>query len=357
VIVLLFVIGAISMLISIYSDQKKAQNTPIKGLSKSHAAANNLAEKIKTQQNEANKNIFFPKTYSALTEEEKKQIMDDLKNIPALPSAGQQVLTEMRNRKSSAESVAEIAQSDPTLVGEVLRMANSAYYAQSKKVTTVRQAVVIMGFRTIQDLIIQKDLIKLFKQPSDGGYNYTELWTHSLACSLIANYLARQSHRSSDFISTLGLLHDIGKFAMNTLYPDKVKELLSPSDKYAGLDMLQKEENIFGYNHAVYGCALAHTWKLPEEICLAIENHHHPMYLSKEKIPGNLLELVTLVYFADQSAKYLQVFGGNTEIDMGSDGYFFIIGLEPPLDNLIDNKVEQLAAEAKTFIASMSPKK
>lgn len=331
--------------LNIYREEKerdKVQNLQAPGAAR-------VAQRIAGQARQKEENVFYPKTYSSLPDDEKKALSNALKELPPLPSAAHQVIAEMRKETSNAQSVAQIVESDPVVVSEILRMANSAYYARREKVREVQQAIVLMGFKTIQDLILQKNLFKVFT-PQNEMYDHRKLWLHSFAASLVAERLKQRAGGIEMSVSTIALLHDIGKFAMESLYPEKIRELLSNSAEYKGMDMLQKEEKILGYNHAVYGSALARAWQLPEEIYLSIENHHHPVYVSRENIPGDLLKAVTLVYIADQIVKYQGLEGDNKEVDIVTDAYFDIIGQNPPLEDLIDDKMKLLIEEAENFI-------
>ncbi len=308
-----------------------------------------VAQRIAGEVKQKEENVFYPRKYTSLTDEKKQSLHNTLKELPPLPSAAHQVIAEMRKETSNARSVAQIVESDPVIVSEILRMANSAYYARQEKVTEVPKAIVLMGFKTIQDLILQKNLFKVFA-PGNEIYDHKKLWLHSFAASLVAERLKNKAGGMEMSVSTIALLHDIGKFAMESLYPDKVRELLSHTPEYRGMDMLQKEEIIFGYNHAVYGSALARSWQLPEEIYLSIENHHHPVYLTRENIPEDLLRAVTIVYIADQIVKNQGAEGDNKEVDIVTDTYFDIIGQKPPLEDLIDDKIKLLIEEAENFI-------
>ncbi len=301
---------------------------------------------------EKKQNLFHPRTFSQLSDEEKKDVLVQFASLPALPSAGHQLIAEMRDQNSSADSVASIAEHDPALVSEILRIANSAYYAQSNKVTNVKKAVVIMGFRTIQDLIFQKNLFSMFKESDNNAYNQKDLWTHSLVTSFLAGRLARGVQSScSEYITTAALLHDIGKFAVEAAFPVETKRLFAMAIQDPDSDMLQREEDIFGYNHALYGGVLAKAWKLPEEIQLTIEHHHHPVYLALNKIPEDVREAVTIVYFANQISKHIGEPGNNIHIDTVSAEYFQVLRREPPLENMIDEQMtEIILEETRSFV-------
>ena len=301
---------------------------------------------------EKEQNDFHPGTFSQLSDEEKKEVLVQFASLPSLPSAGHQIIAEMRNQDSDAESVASIAEHDPALVSEILRIANSAYYAQSSKVTNVKNAVVIMGFRTIQDMIFQKNLFSMFKESDNNAYNQKDLWTHSLVTSFLAGRLARGvQSRCSDYITTAALLHDIGKFAVEAAFPAETRRLFALAVQDPDSDMLQREEEIFNHNHALYGSALARAWKLPEEIQLTIEHHHHPVYLAADTIPEQVLEAVTIVYFANQISKHIGEPGNNIHIDTITAEYFQILRKEPPVENIIDQKITEIILdETRAFV-------
>ncbi|MBI4616270.1 MAG: HDOD domain-containing protein [Planctomycetes bacterium] len=285
-----------------------------------------------------------------LDEEVIEEIKDKLTEIPPLPLVVTRIVEELSNPKSSAKSVAEIAVSDPVLASTLLRAINSSFYGILNEIADVRQAVALLGFDTVQTLVMQFGLAKLFKS-KDGevGYNTEDLWIHSLCVSLVAQTLARKiPGLDTGFVSTFGLLHDIGKLAINSKFPDKVSRLFE--EAASGESFLRREERLFGADHAFIGAFLGREWDLPEDLTTAIQWHHFPKFTPMEKFDDRVRRALMLVHIANQIAKFCHVYCEDMELDLVPDPFFEALGLAPSLEELIRPEVKQAINRGIFFV-------
>lgn len=269
------------------------------------------------------------------------EVRQGLELLPPLPVVVTELLREIQNSNSTAASVAEIAASDPSLAASLLRAVNGAAFGLSRKVTSVAEAVSYLGFGVVRSLVVQLRLEQVMPLRSPAAALAAEdLWIHSLAVSYIADALAqRVPHVDCGFVATLGLLHDIGRLAIISQFPDR-------SIPTAGESRLDRERAAFGADHAVIGAMLALRWKLPADLTQAIRWHHAPDQAFEPNDPIGVRKAIHLVHVADQLAKYCFAYSTDMEIDPILPGSAEMLRLPTSVSKLLDAKVREAAAKA-----------
>ena len=196
--------------------------------------------------------------------------------------------------------MAKLIETDPALTAKVLKLANSAFYSFSRKVTTVQRAVVVIGFQELQILTVGAGLAEVFDlgkcPPSLDG---RQLWIHCLAVSWIGRELALASGYSPiGEIMIAGLLHDLGKLVLAAHLRDdfeSIDALLKNGAPY------YQAEAQTGLKHTTLGYWLAKRWGLPDIHAAAIRDHHAP------QPEDPYLASTCLIYLADGLAKRLEL--------------------------------------------------
>jgi putative nucleotidyltransferase with HDIG domain len=194
--------------------------------------------------------------------------------LPTLPQIVVRLLTLLDNRETSAEDIHRVLERDPVLSGKVLRLVNSAFYGLPNKVTGVRQAVVILGFRTVRSLVISSSVFDLFRPGASSGFSRISFWSHSVGVASVSRLLARQEpglDPEAAFVA--GLLHDLGKLVMDQYAPQEFKQVVEGA-RARKLSFRQVEQELLDSEHGEIGGWLAQRWNLPSELCQAIAHHH-----------------------------------------------------------------------------------
>jgi HD-like signal output (HDOD) protein len=194
----------------------------------------------------------------------------------ALPTAPRVVQELIESFDSEAVSIPEITRKlavDPVLSAKLLRLANSAYYHVSRSISTVDDAVTMLGFVTVRTLVISNGLVNGFK--SMPGLDLHKFWRYSLHTAVAAKWLAKKAKQNSDEAFTVGMMHAIGQLVMHTAMPEQSLQI----DKIAGPTdprRLDIERTSFGYDFADVGAELAKRWKFPDAFANAIEHFPEP---------------------------------------------------------------------------------
>jgi HD-like signal output (HDOD) protein len=173
-----------------------------------------------------------------------------------------------------------IISQDPGMAAQILFMANSGYYGGSRhKVTSIGQAVTLLGFSTIANLALSfcfYRLIKDMKEVSTSGIDHVKFWRRSILASVAARAIGKHFAFPDAELMFLGaLLQDIGLLALNevaskeiALFQDHIQ------DNHATLHQYELEH--LGVAHSQVGAWLAQHWQLPEEFQVAILYSHTP---------------------------------------------------------------------------------
>ncbi len=196
-------------------------------------------------------------------------------DLPTLPTVLNSILDALTEPETSALDLGRLIAADQSLSATLLRQANSAYYGFFRTISSVPNAVVVLGFREVQNLVLTASVFRAFPS-KDSAYDRNQLWRHSLATAMLCERLAKALRFSPDPASfSAGLLHDIGKVALDSIYPKAVAEIVTRSrDEQRPVREIEKE--VLGLDHAEIGGALAVHWNLPIALSDAIRWHHEP---------------------------------------------------------------------------------
>lgn len=207
--------------------------------------------------------------------------------LPPFPQIAVRAMQLAANENVQLHQLCDLISSDPAFASEVLNVANSLLGAPRLPVSSIMQAVSVLGATHLQGLCItvgvRSYLGKSMRSPAMLG-----LWRHNLACALIAQRLAVNGFLDKEVAFTAGILHDIGSFALAVIQPKEYALLLERlSGPQSGL--LDGEREIFGWDHCEAGAQLIRDWMLPPEFESIVAGHHSPRRTDGS---WNLAELV-----------------------------------------------------------------
>ncbi|MBT9548879.1 MAG: HDOD domain-containing protein [Candidatus Sericytochromatia bacterium] len=232
-----------------------------------------------------------------------RNILNRVDELPEVPQTALRVIQLLNDPDTDVASLADVISSDQALTAKVLRLCNSAYYGLSRKVTTISEAVMIIGFSSIKSLVMmittQSTLNKgLLGYKLNAGY----FWEHSIGAAEISRYLAVQlKHREPEECFIAGLIHDIGKMVLNQYALPEVYKATNLHQKEQ-IPVYEAEQQILSFDHAAIGGALAERWNFPPMLVESIRRHHtfEPLYDN-----GKIDLLPTLVATANLLVKML----------------------------------------------------
>ncbi len=204
-------------------------------------------------------------------------VISEVDELPSLPQVVIRVMELTDDPESTAFDIQEVLNQDQSMTAQVLRLANSVYYGYSRRIATVSDAIIMIGFNAVRSIVLAASVSKILKKELKGYVmDEGELWKHSQATAIFARLLAKRvKFRSIELAYTAALLHDIGKLVLNSFMNEAYQEVISIVNEEK-LPFNEVEDTIFGYNHATLGGKVAEKWKLPLDLSEAIACHHEP---------------------------------------------------------------------------------
>jgi len=208
--------------------------------------------------------------------EVKRKVLDDVSSLPAFP---ENVMTLQRMCSSPDTTLDEIAVNivkDPSLTADVLKLSNSAGFVTGKRITTIKEAVKIIGFSNLNLILTASASRKIL---NDRFKKFEAIWDHCIRVAYYGRMIAKKKNLNSiaESVFISGLLHDIGKIVL--LSTDRsIVDTISEITKNKQLRSSSILEEIsIGISHSEIGGLIAEKWNFPESLSSAIRNHHSPM--------------------------------------------------------------------------------
>jgi len=207
----------------------------------------------------------------------KAKILRGLVNLPPMPHIILKAREIIADPESSIKDLADIIGTDQALVAKVLALANSAYYGVSGMVSSIQHASVLLGQKTLVQLItISASSALLNKKLKSYQMAPDEMWKHSLACAFAARRICERNHPDlAEDAFVAGLLHDAGKIILDP-YLESHKEELDRLGRQMDQPFFEAEKAIIGFDHAEIMARACRLWRFPEAQSDAIRFHHSP---------------------------------------------------------------------------------
>lgn len=259
-----------------------------------------------------------PQTIPDLPARERvEMILSRLDSLPTLPAVVTRLLAVTSSTDSCAQDVIEIIETDASVTGAVLRMSRRAHLGINLDTLTVANAVKLLGFTAVRNMVLATQIHQAFSEPEANKQSITTLrgiWLHNIAVACTAEIIAEQTRlnvdRSEAFLC--GLLHDIGKIALDTCLPKSYARVFDRVKKTQTC-ICDAEHELFGFDHTVAGKRLLSRWGLPQVVVDCAWLHHQ----SPDALPSSVSNQHTLrvVHLADNLVRQFQI---------GYSGYAYI---------------------------------
>ncbi len=207
----------------------------------------------------------------------KKRILSKVDDLPPMPQVAQKGRQIIADENSSFKDLATVIETDQAIAARVLKIANSSYYGVSTNVRSVQQASVVLGMKTLHDLLTLACASSVLGAELKGyDMSSGDLWKHSLATAFCARSIAsKKDPKLADDSFSAGLIHDAGKLILDP-YIDERKEEFSKFLEGGGKSFLDAERNILGFDHSEIAADVCSKWQIPKTITTVIKYHHNP---------------------------------------------------------------------------------
>jgi len=197
-----------------------------------------------------------------------RNLIRDTKSLPTLPGIIARLGSLADNDKVSSQEMARVISADQVLSAKVLRLVNSAFYGFPGRVSTVSNALILLGVNVVKSLAITGSIFEIMEK------NVVGLWEHSMGVAVAANTISKALKLpDAEETATAALLHDIGKVIVKIKLKQDFSQLSALVDS-KGYTMQEAEQDLLETDHAEIGGWLARSWLLPEKLIEPVAFHH-----------------------------------------------------------------------------------
>lgn len=206
-------------------------------------------------------------------------------DLPALPHVVMQVVQATERDTVTTTELESLLSTDAAITTKLLKVVNSAYFGLPRQVTNINQTIAILGYHQVRNLVMSIGVLNVLNSPSPRIAEVQKaFWANSFAAASAAEMVAKHkrfSRHQSESIFVGGLLHDVGRLFLLSLfnlpYLEVIKESIAREEPLS-----QVEARVLGVTHAELGGALAEKWNFPETLVSMIRWHEAPSMLTPE---------------------------------------------------------------------------
>ncbi|NPA95773.1 MAG: HDOD domain-containing protein [Thermodesulfobacteria bacterium] len=209
-------------------------------------------------------------------------------DLPTMPSIAQRLISMLCKEEVETSELCDLIAQDPALTAKLLQISNSALYSLSAEVTSIKQAVVLLGQQEVIQLAVSSLLAKRFLTVPASLKDHAErLWKHLMTTAILSQDFEFDIQEPD--LYTLSMLHDVGWLVIMSQAPT----LFISIAEEKGLTLRQLETK-WGVDHELWGAKLLERWTLPEPFQVAAYRHHHPF---TDAAPPKYLLIISLANY------------------------------------------------------------
>ena len=211
-----------------------------------------------------------------MNQKELNLILDDVKSFPSMPAAALKLLALLKDDDASSAQIEQVLRYEPGLTANILKLTNSAYFGLPTQVGSIRQAILLLGWKKLIQIVLTSCVSAIIDKPVQG-YDLPagDLWRHSIAVSVATEALIKLLKLSvPDEVFTAALLHDVGKMVLGRYVEAEILHM--DEEAMQGLSFEQVERSMFGIDHAEIGAKILRRWSFPTGMINIVRWHHEP---------------------------------------------------------------------------------
>jgi len=220
--------------------------------------------------------------------------LDNITGLPAMPTVYNEIEKLSEDPDATTEQYGKVIEVDPGITAQMLRLCNSSAFSFNRRITSVVDAVNLLGLQTVVDFVRTLSVVGAFRGGA-SGFDTQSFWRHSIACGVAAKLLGQRPEvapkleTGDDDPFMAGMVHDIGKQVLghffNEMFGMVVEEMGGEKT------MFDSEREILGITHTDIGAALAEKWQLPDFLVQVIGSHQTPGTEESHTAMVNLIHL------------------------------------------------------------------
>lgn len=225
-----------------------------------------------------------------------------LEKLPPMPEMTQKILRLSAKPDADVMELVEVVELDPSLASQVMRYAGSPFFSYQGKVESVHTAITrVLGFNTVMNLALGATAARPFKIARNVPLGLDAFWRHAVYSAALVQALSsavpKEIRPPAGIAYLAGLLHNFGHLLLGHLFKQEFLILNKFVSKYPDKPIDLIEHRVLGTDHGVIGAWLMEAWQLPEEIVVAVREHHNENYQEVHAVYPQL------VFLADRLLK------------------------------------------------------
>jgi putative nucleotidyltransferase with HDIG domain len=212
-----------------------------------------------------------------------KQMIMNTRDLPAMPHVASKVLELSADPNTSAAQLQQVISDDQAMTARILKIANSAMYSCSRKIKTLTEAIVMLGFNSIRSLVVTSAARNLYQSGNKRmGLKERLLWEHSIGTAFGCRLLVQERFPAlAEEAFLAGLMHDIGKLVLNLHASEQFDEIVQIVYNENRM-FCDTEHEMLGFDHTEVGAMLINKWKLSQLLEQVIRDHHQSAALTTD---------------------------------------------------------------------------
>ncbi len=261
-----------------------------------------------------------------MSREEVLQTVLQSEDLPTLPIVASKLIMLTGREDTTLTDIADLISKDMALSAKILKVSNSAFYSFPQQISSINQAVSILGTNAVRSLVLSFSFLSIKgKEKNGSSFDFEEFWEKSLAGAVAAKLILEQvpgADTEEIFIS--GLLRNIGQLLFASTLPDLYNQVLAQAAEDEGTRVSVIEEELIGDQHCSVGYAVAEHWGFPKTLLLPIRYHHQPSeYADDDKEVGRninaiyLADLLIRILYSEKPEEYHKQFRSEAKKRLG----------------------------------------
>lgn len=197
-----------------------------------------------------------------------------IKQTNALPSptgVALEILRLANDESTTIEQLTATVETDPAISSRLLRLVNSPLAGLARRVSSISGAIKLLGIRTVKNLALGFSLVADNREGACAGFDYDTFWSDSLGRAVAARVIA---HRTKGFppdeAFAAGLLSQIGRLALATVFPETYAYALNLAQEGDVAQLLKTEREVLEIDHNELAAEMFADWYLPESFQVAV---------------------------------------------------------------------------------------
>ncbi|MCP4598532.1 HDOD domain-containing protein [Neptuniibacter sp.] len=245
-----------------------------------------------------------------------RELLEQTDKLPNVPEVVRQLIQQLNNPAADYGEIAEKVSQDQTLSLKILRLVNSAHFGLNRKVSSIDQAVVMLGMVRLKTLVIASGIAGSVKEVE--GLDLKKFWSESFRIAALSKWFAeRDTEVDPDIAFTAGLIHNIGLLLFHLAQPERVQAIQALIDK-SGSSRNDAEKELLGFTSPEAGQALLDMWSFPEELGVAVRQYKSPTSFEEPSALAAVVHLACVVNTAIQDENDLETLQGNYPADVAT---------------------------------------